>query len=300
MKRIQIKGILITLFAGIFWGFSGVCGQYLTQTKGIPVDFLTMTRLLSAGIILTAASLLTDRSRFVRLWRSPKGLAGCAVFGICGVLFCQFTYLKAIFHSNAGTGTVLQYVGPVLVMLVVCLQKKRWPGGAQLLALLLAMAGVFLCATHGNVRTLSISPAALIWGLASAVTLVIYTMYPVRIIGEFGALHITGPSMLMGGLVMVCTAPWRNVPSFDPMGWLALIAMVVIGTALAYTMYLQGVAILGAVKGSLCSCIEPVSATVMAALLMKAEFGLWDIVGTLCIISTVFVLTLHKDKEKAS
>jgi drug/metabolite transporter (DMT)-like permease len=182
-------------------------------------------------------------------------------------------------------------------MLVVCLQKKRLPSGTQLIALLLAMAGVFLSATHGNVGTLSISPAALFWGLISAVTLVIYTMYPQRIIAEFGALHITGPSMLFGGSVMVFFAPWRGVPAIDGMGWAALISMAVIGTAVAYTMYLQGVAMLGAVKGSLCSCIEPVSATVMAALLMESQFGLWDVIGALCIVSTVFVLSLHNNKE---
>ncbi len=297
MKSAQLKGILITLFAGIFWGFSGVCGQYLTQREGLSVDFLTMSRMLSAGLLLTLLSLVSDRSRFVRLWRSPKGLAKCCVFGICGVLFCQFTYLKAIYHSNAGTGTVLQYVGPVLVMLVVCLQRKRLPSGAQLAALLLAMTGVLLSATHGNLQTLAISPAALAWGLMSAVTLVIYTMYPMQIIREYGAVHITGPSMLAGGLVMVAFAPWRDLPAVSKLGWVALIAMVVVGTALAYTMYLQGVKLLGAVKGSLCSCIEPVSAAVLAAVLMGAQFGLWDIIGALCIISTVFVLTLHKEKK---
>ncbi len=228
MKAKQMKGIMITLLAGVFWGFSGVCGQYLTQTKGLPVGFLTMTRMVSAGVLLILLSLVTDKKATGRLWRSPKGLAGCAVFGICGVLFCQFTYLKAIFYSNAGTGTVLQYVGPVLVMLVVCLQKKRWPGGAQLLALGLAMVGVFLSATHGNIHSLSISPAALGWGLTSAVTLVIYTMYPVGIIREYGAVQITGPSMLIGGLVMACTAPWQNLPPIDGMGWLAIGGIMVV------------------------------------------------------------------------
>ncbi len=74
--------------------------------------------------------------------------------------------------------------------------------------------------------------------------------------------------------------------------------MTVIGTAVAYMMYLQGVAMLGAVKGSLCSCIEPVSAAVLSAVLMGTQFGVWDVIGALCIISTVFVLTLHKEKEQ--
>ena len=110
MKSKQIKGTVITLLAAVFWGFSGVCGQYLTQSKGLPVDFLTMIRMLSAGVILTVTSVIVDRGRFARLWSSPKGMVGCAIFGVFGVLLCQFTYLKAIYHSNAGTVRVARNI----------------------------------------------------------------------------------------------------------------------------------------------------------------------------------------------
>jgi len=40
-----------------------------------------------------------------------------------------------------------------------------------------------------------------------------------------------------------------------------------------------------------------IKGTVMSALLMKSQFGLWDLIGALCIVSTVFVLSLHNNKE---
>lgn len=39
---------------GSLWGFSGACGQFLFQNKGMVSSWLVPVRLLSAGIILLA------------------------------------------------------------------------------------------------------------------------------------------------------------------------------------------------------------------------------------------------------
>ena len=45
----------MALAGGTCWGFSGCCGQYLFEQKGIEAPWLVAVRLFFAGIILVAA-----------------------------------------------------------------------------------------------------------------------------------------------------------------------------------------------------------------------------------------------------
>lgn len=57
--------------------------------------------------------------------------------------------------------------------------------------------------THGNPTSLSISPAALFWGIASAFAAAFYTTYPSTLIARYGTLPVVGWSMLIGGLILL-------------------------------------------------------------------------------------------------
>ena len=50
--QINTFGVIIALLGGILWGFSGVCGQYLFNEKGVSADWLVPYRLFLAGGVL--------------------------------------------------------------------------------------------------------------------------------------------------------------------------------------------------------------------------------------------------------
>lgn len=295
-KNKTARGILCTLTGGIMWGFSGTCGQYLFTFKKLDSGWLTVTRMLLAGVVLLIYGFLTQKKAMKGILRDRNDLVRLVIFAIIGLSFCQFTYLTAISYSNAGTATVLQYLGPVLIMIVSCAMAMRLPSGKEAAAIALAVCGTFLLATHGNIRTLVISPRGLFWGLSSAVAMMLYTMMPGRIIGKWGSTAVTGYAMLTGGIFLFfVTKYWTVKVAFDPGTVLGLATIVLIGTALSFTLYLQGVSDIGSVKASMIACVEPVSATVISALWLGTAFTAVDIAGLAAIIVTVLLLT-GKDK----
>ena len=54
-------GVIITLVAAVFWGFSGTCAQYIFDNFDADPTYLTAVRLLAAGLILVIIGLFTDR-----------------------------------------------------------------------------------------------------------------------------------------------------------------------------------------------------------------------------------------------
>lgn len=291
-EKNQIKGILCTLLGGICWGFSGTCGQYLFTYKNIESGWLTMIRMIFAGIILITINLLKKDSNLKEIWKDKKDIIRLILFALFGLLLSQYTYLTAISFSNAGTATVLQNLNPVMIMIFVCIIRNKLPDKIEALCIILAVSGTFLIATHGNLSTLSISPEGLFWGIASAVGAVFYSLIPGNITSKYGSMVVTGYAMFIGGISFTfISGYWKLKVNLDMGTILGVVAITVIGTAMAYTLYLKGVSEIGPVKASMLAGIEPVAATLFSFLWMGTKFALIDIVGFVCILTTVFLLS---------
>ena len=284
------RGAALTLLGGILWGFSGTCGQFLLQRRGLTSEFIVPIRLMSAGLILLVICLLrTGRHALDVVRQSPGEIL---VFGILGMSMCQYTYFSAIGASNAGTATVLQYTGPVLILIWTSLRSRRMPRRTELLAIALALLGTWLLATHGKPGSMVLSGEALFWGGLSAVALAVYTVQPGRMLERYGAPAVTAWGMIIGGvMLMAAFRPWTMRVTIDGAALLAMTAIVLLGSVAAFTAYLEGVRCVGAKKGSLYASIEPVSAAVFSALGMGARFGAMDLLGFACILSTIFLLS---------
>lgn len=289
------KGCILTLFGGILWGLSGTCGQYLMQRKGLTSDWLIPIRLLLAGTLLLLICLVKDGKKVFQIFKIPKDGLDVLIFGMLGMSMCQYTYFTAISQSNAGTATVLQYIGPVLIVIYVSLRTGKIPDKIEVFAVGLAIVGTVLLATHGNLNSLAISHKALLWGLCSAVALAVYTVQPVPLLSKYGSMVVTGWGMLIGGILLcLFFRPWTMEVTVDGAVIGGLSFIVLFGTIIAFVAYLEGVKWVGPKRGSLFASVEPVSATVFSALLLKVGFGAMDILGFVCIISTIFLLTLGK------
>ena len=289
----RLTGALLTILGGVMWGFSGTCAQFLLQSKGLTSEFLVPIRLTAAGAILLAICMLREGRRVLDVvMHDTKEIL---IFGVFGMCMCQYTYFSAIGASNAGTATVLQYTGPVMILGYLSLRRKKMPRAIELLAIALAMAGTYLLATHGKPGTMALSGEALFWGLLSAVALAVYTTQPVRLLGKYGAPLVTAWGMLIGGvLLMALFRPWTIPAAVDAEVVLTMAVIIAVGSVTAFTIYLEGVRRVGPKKGSLYASVEPVSAAVFSAALMGERFAAMDLLGFACILSTIFLLAIDK------
>ena len=296
-----LKGTLITLIAGIAWGLSGVSGQYL-MIHGFSANGLTNLRLLFSGIVLIILSYFADKEKFMAFVKDKSSYLSLLIFAFLGLLLTQLTYLEAIAETNAGTATVLQYLCPVVILTYTCVKDRVAPTLAEVISMLLAIGGTFLIATHGQVNHLAINPKGLAWGVVSAFAYALYVILPLNLIKKWGSMLVIGVGMFLPGLLMVpfsCVLSFRGNYSLDNL--LALFGLVVIGTIFAYTAFLKGTSLVGAVKGSLLASFEPISAVFFAFVIMKEHFFMVDVIGMAIILLAVLLISLKDfliQKEK--
>ncbi|MTB64413.1 EamA family transporter [Streptococcus sp. zg-86] len=288
----KMKGTLLTLIAGIAWGLSGVSGQFV-MARGVTVEALTALRLVVSGVLLLILASYKNPQQLKSLLADRKALIRVALFSIFGLLLNQMAYLTAIYHTNAGTATVLQYLCPILVLVYVCVKQGQKPTMIELLAIILAIGGTFLIATHGQITSLALTPQGLFWGLFSAVTYALYIILPTTIIKQYGSLVVIGVSMLLGSLEMALLfQPWQHsVPFTGEIFW-GLMGIVGVGTVFAYTAFLKGVSMVGQVNGSLLASIEPLASVFFAVWLLNETFYTSDMIGMFLILVAVLLISV--------
>ncbi len=297
-KNLRMKGVVLTLLGGTLWGFCGSCGQFLFQYKEVTSDWLVPFRLTLAGFLILVLLALRERDRVLDVWRERDGRRDILIFSIFGMMLCQYSYFTTIQYSNAGTATVLQYTGPALILVYLCVRDRKRPKAYELAALFCSMFGTFILATHGNVSELAIPARALLWGMISAVTLVVYTLQPAGLMKKHSTLLTLGWGMLIGGLaLMLVMRPWTLSPVVDGQTVLAMTFIVLFGTICAFYFYLTGVKLVGASGASMLACIEPVAATVISVVWLKVRFQAVDLLGFVFVLSTVFIISLNQRKE---
>ena len=295
LRGSQGRANLLAVFAASLWGISGACAQYVFEQKGIRIDWLVTVRLLIAGVLLLLLAWWQRPSQVMAVWRPAHSARQVLAFGVLGMLGVQYTYFAVIEHSNAAIGTVLQYLGPTVIAVYLAVVSRRRPARRELVAIVLAMLGTLLLVTHGEWGVLLISLEGLLWGLSSAVALAFYTVQPVALLKRHDSAVVVGWGMLIGGLTfMGWSQPWHISGIWDSGTYLAVLFIVVLGTLVPFYCYLLAVKTIGPQRTSLLACAEPLSAAFVSVVWLNVEFGWLDVLGSLCIVLTIYLLARSK------
>ncbi|MCI5806060.1 MAG: DMT family transporter [Clostridium sp.] len=294
----QLMGIPLVLLAGCLWGLSGVLGQLLFQSTDISIGYVSTIRMLVSGVGILSICIIKKDSSMFAIWKNKNAMIRLFFFTIAGVMSVQYTYFSAIAASNAATGTVLQYTYPILMLLYTALYMKKMPSTQEIFAIISAFLGIVLISTHGNLHTLSISKAALAWGLSSAVAFVIYTVSPQKLHNHYSIFAVTGWGFLLAGILMcIITKSYAVHVSFTPYSALLVTAIAIFGTLIPFLIYGFGVRLLGNVKASLFATVEPVVSAILAFFLANVTFTKIDILGFVCILGAIQVVAMQAARK---
>lgn len=290
-KRI-FKGTLFAVIAGCMWGISGIFGQlFFRDYHGNPL-WITSTRLTVAGIILLGMSMLRSRKRIFDVWKSKKNMPILFLYVFGGVFSVQYFYYVAIQLSNSATATILQYVAPVFIMLYLLIFRRQIPKFKSVIFVVLAMLGVFLLITNGNVGRLSISPMALLAGLLAAVAVVVYSIVPRPLLDKYGALNMTGWGMFLAGVGSNIFYPvWRIDFHVDVRAIFYILTISIVGTAVAFLLLLRAYQLISPLVVSVATATEPLTSVFVSIPLFGLKLTPLSIVAIIIVIISVILLS---------
>jgi drug/metabolite transporter (DMT)-like permease len=256
---------------------------------GVDTWTLLALRFTIAAACLTALAKLAGHAL-------PRGrdLAGAALMGGIGYAGQAATFFTALGLAPAGLVALLLYLHPALVAVLAALFLHERMTRVKVVALAVALAGLALTvvpALAGDAGNFPRLPLGIALGLAAAVVYAIYIVAGTRLTSRVAPLSLAAVITASAALVFVGIAAARGPqwPATDS-GWAAIVAIAVVSTALAISLFFAGLARVGATRAATLSTIEPVVTIALAALVLGERIAAVQLAGGALILGAVLLL----------
>ncbi|APR60261.1 EamA family transporter [Staphylococcus condimenti] len=290
-------GFVLVIVGAIFWGVGGTVSQWLFENKHLPVTWFVGVRLLVSGLLLILTSFFLEGKKTITIWTDKKAVIKLIVYSLLGMLGVQYCFMATIHYGNAAVATLLQYLGPVIIILYLVATKVinfKWKEG---IAVTLALGGTFLLLTNGSLATLSVPMPAIVWGLMSAFAMAFYTIYPVQLLAKWGTVNVVGWAMFIAGIFLNFLHPiWQvDTSNWDLKVLIYIFISVILGTMFAFWLFISSLNYLYPQEASVLGTIEPLTAILLSVVWLGVSFGIWQVAGVGCIVLMVIFLAVVKD-----
>ena len=292
------KGTIYSLLSGLIWGICGILGEYFFAHYQVSSGWITSMRLLVAGSVVLILSSFQLRSQLFDIWKNWKNYLPFLTYAILGIFSVQFFFYLCVEYSNATTATILQFISPIFILLYNRIIYKKKASKSAIFYVLIAMIGVFLMATKGDLSKLSITPLALITGLLSALGLMFNVILPQRFAKNYGFVPTVGWGMIIAGLFSNVLYPVYEISfQLDVVSILICLTIAFLGTAFAFFLSMKAVSLVSPLVVSVVSASEPLSSAILSVLFLGMVLDGFLVLAMILIIVPMIFLSIEESKS---
>ncbi|WP_338845375.1 DMT family transporter [Massilia sp. W12] len=273
------------LLLSAIWGASFMLMRISVPAFGPAL--LIFTRVALAALFLSAVALYLHKAlQAKRLWKHYL------VLGLLnsGLPFLLFAY--AAQTLSASLLSVLNACAPLWASLIGAVWLRALPAAKAWGGLLLGVLGVSLLVGVESLRLPAGSGLALAAGLGAAFSYGLASIYTKNAPAAEPFAHAHGSMwaamLLLTPLALLAPSP-PAIPG--PAIWLAVLALGVVCSGVAYLLYFRLVLELGAASALTVTFLIPVFGIVWGALFLQEHIGWHTLAGTLCVLSGTALVT---------
>jgi len=284
----QRRGALLVAASAAAFGALPILAR-LAYAAGVDLYGVLVPRFALGAAVLGLIALASGTR-----WPRGRALLAVLAMGALGYTGQSFLYFSALKHADASLVALLLYSFPFIVALLAAAFLGERLDAARIGALVLASAG--LAMTIGGGRGTALGVAL---GLGAALVYAGYIVVGTRVLRDVDPVAasslICAAAAVSYGLLAGASALAGARPSWPATagGWLPVIALSLVSTALAIATFFAGLRLLGATLTSVLSTLEPVVSVTAAALVLGERIGLMQALGGAIVIGTAIWLALR-------
>jgi len=286
--------VYVTLCAvSMVWGGTFVAGRLLADSLS-PI-FAASLRFLLASVALLGM-----------LWlaRVPLARPTCrqwlqlALLGFCGIFVYNLCFFYGLHYINASRASLIVALNPAVIGLASWLVFKERLGRAKIIGIVTCIVGAGTVIVSRNPQLLAATTQAWIGDLLIFGCVLGWGMYSLCSRGlnqSLGPVQTVTWSILLGTVMLWLVAAWRGELSWGALRelgtpqWLSLLYLGVLGSALAYIGYYDGLRKIGATRSGVFIALNPLTAVILAALLLGERLTLAMCLGGVLILTGIYL-----------
>ena len=298
----QTRAYLALVAIVALWGSYPATGKLAVQD--FTPFFLAAVRCTVASCFLVVL-LLRSGERAARAL-TPAAVRIFLVLGLAGIWgSTQWSYVGYYF-TTAGNAAILQAAAPVMVALTARFHLGERLRPLQWLGVAVSAFGVLLVVTSGRLAGLSIEqlrPGDFIT-IAALTGWSVYTVYGKRVLGTLSPTVAVTGAYVTGTLLIYPTAlaaaPLFPPPRLaSPVAWAVVFYQGLIG-AVAHVWWYRAVEVVGPSRSAIFMNLQPIVGIALAAALLREPIGLWQLLGTACVLAGVGLTTRRGSERSGS
>lgn len=292
-------GYALAASAATMWALNGSLSRLLLDDGVSALRLAELRGVLS--FVMLAAALAIARPRLLRIRR--QDIPRLAFLGIVGLAGVHATYFFAISRLDVGVALVIQYLGPLILLLWLRLVHRRQLQRSLWGAAVLSVIGCFLVVQAWNPG--AIDGLGLLAAFGAAVTFAIY-LYSSE---QAGHRYEPVTTLVWGfGFAslfwLVVQPPWSfPFAEFTSAENIALgLGVAVIGTLLPFVCIVAALRHVPASRAAVVATLEPVLAAIIAWPVLGQDLDVAQIVGGLIVVGAVVWVQIQRpagDEEAA-
>jgi len=280
--RSDAGGVALVVASATAFGAMAIFARR-AYADGIDTATLLALRFGIAALFLIGYASL----RGVR-WPRGRDLALLVALGAAGYAGQAASFFTALTLAPAGLVALLLYLFPAMVALLAAWRLRERLPPLRITALVLALAGSALTVGPALGGGGGASSAGIAFAVLAAA---IYAVYIVASTGvarrvdpvAMATVVITSAAVVFAGVALV-RGP---VLPGSAGGWAAVVAIALVSTVAAITLFFAGLARVGPTRAATLSTVEPVVTIALAALVLDERLTGWQLAGGAMILVAV-------------
>ena len=287
-----LTGFLLALASAGSFAFSGIFASALISAGWSP-GAAVIARITLAALILLAPTLIMMRGKWhlvVAAWKQVL------LFGILAVAGCQLAFFLAVEHIAPSLALLIEFMGPVLLMLFFWARTRIAPHQLTLLGAVIAIAG--LVTISGLAVGSSLHPLGIFFALIAAVGNATYFATGATTEHGIPPLPFVGIGLGVASAFLIATSAVGVLPfttSTAPVIlagaevplWVPIAGMALISTVISYVLGVAASRRLGATVASFTGYSEPLFAIAWSIMLLGIAPTTTEWIGAALIIGGV-------------
>jgi drug/metabolite transporter, DME family len=288
------RGLWLIASASILWGTVGVTTQALygmTNTNPLSVGFLRLA-LAALPLLLVSWRLLGSRA-----WRIPlRDLGLMAMIGAMLGIY-QACFFAAIQQTGVAIATLVTLcTAPVMVAAISVGLGREQMTSTVGASLALALSGTaLLVGFYPGANIPQASLIGVLFALGSGFGYAVLAVIGRQLADRYHPIQVNAVGFSVGAVILLIIAlPSGLVLSYPAEGWLLLLYMGLVPSALGYWLFFTGVRTTGATAASIITLLEPLTATILAWALFGEQLAPIGLLGAVLLLSAIGLLTTKR------
>ncbi len=291
------RDFLFIVCASISWGTVGIANQTLyifSVTNALSLSFLRLA--IATPLFFLVCWIRLGPTLFCI---KPRDLGVMMLMGSL-IAFSQACYVAALTSAGVGVATLIAIcVAPVIIAVFSAFITREHLTSMTLIALVAAVSGTILLVgirSHAGQGTVSL--VGIVLAFLSACGYAGFILCGRLLSNRYDPFQVSSVAFGTGALMLlVCAASTRLVLVYPAWGWVILLYLGCVPTALGYGLFQVGMRSVSASMASIVTMCEPLTAAILAWLLLHEELGPLGLLGAGFLLAAMGVLVLFPEKS---